>query len=398
MSTDAQTIAADGLAGSDTMARPSPGLPWYCYAVVLAAACIPIGVLWDISWHVTIGRDTFWTPAHMMIYLGGALPGCVCGWLVLKNTFWRAPGEQPPAVRLWGFRGPIGAWVVIWGSFVMIVSAPFDNWWHNAYGLDVQIISPPHTVLAIGTYFVAVGGLLLVLSWHNREGSDHRAATTLLLLFACGTLLTKMTVFVTEYSYPNQQHDGSFYRAACLNFPLWLIVAARASGLRWAATGTAGVYTFIQLILVWILPFFPAHPKLAPIYNPVDHMVPPPFPLLLILPALAIDLLMQRGGRSRGFWADTRLALIIGVGFFLVLLAVQWPFSEFLLSPASRNAVFAGNAMWGYNANLGPWCTQFWDLKEDPFTLKTVCVSIFYACLMTRIGLAFGNWLSTIKR
>ena len=29
----------------------------------------------------------------------------------------------------------------------MIVSAPFDNWWHNAYGLDVRIISHPHMVL-----------------------------------------------------------------------------------------------------------------------------------------------------------------------------------------------------------------------------------------------------------
>ena len=42
-------------------------LPFYCYLLVFGAVCIPAGVLWDISWHSTIGRDTFWTPAHIII-------------------------------------------------------------------------------------------------------------------------------------------------------------------------------------------------------------------------------------------------------------------------------------------------------------------------------------------
>ena len=44
-------------------------------AVTLAATCIILGLLWDISWHSTVGRDTFWTSAHMVIYLGGTLGG-----------------------------------------------------------------------------------------------------------------------------------------------------------------------------------------------------------------------------------------------------------------------------------------------------------------------------------
>ena len=49
-----------------------------------------------------------------------------------------------------GFRGPFGAFVCAWGGAAMIASAPFDNWWHEAYGLDVRIVSPPHTLLAMG--------------------------------------------------------------------------------------------------------------------------------------------------------------------------------------------------------------------------------------------------------
>src|SRR5204862_3828296 len=79
--------------------------------VLLGGTFIAIGILWDISWHRTIGRDTFWTPAHMAIYLGGMFGGLTCGWLVLRMTFFASLEEQQGAVRLWGFRGPLGAWL-----------------------------------------------------------------------------------------------------------------------------------------------------------------------------------------------------------------------------------------------------------------------------------------------
>src|SRR6476619_6513371 len=59
-------------------------LPGYCYLLVFGATCIPLGVLWDISWHSTIGRDTFWTPAHMLTYLGGLVPALTFGWLAVQ--------------------------------------------------------------------------------------------------------------------------------------------------------------------------------------------------------------------------------------------------------------------------------------------------------------------------
>src|SRR5688572_29836420 len=82
-------------------------LPWVVYVAALASTSIVVGVIWDISWHRTIGRDTFWTPAHMAIYLGGLLAGLSGGWLILSSTFRPDPGALA-GVGIWGFRGPLG--------------------------------------------------------------------------------------------------------------------------------------------------------------------------------------------------------------------------------------------------------------------------------------------------
>jgi len=154
----------------------------------------------------------------------------------------------------------------------------------------------------------------------------------------------------------------------------------------------------ISLLMMWILPLFPAQAKLAPIYNPITHMVPGPFPLWLIVPAFGIDLVLRGAGSRRGFWRETIVALILGVIFFALLIAAQWPFSAFLLSPAARNPFFAGNAMWGYYVEPGEWCTRFWDVENHPVTWSAVGISVLGGALVSRLALGIGNWLNAVKR
>ena len=71
-----------------------PRVSGSAWAVLLGGTSIAIGILWDISWHRTIGRDTFWTPAHMAIYFGGLLGGLTCGWLVIRTTFFGSEAEK----------------------------------------------------------------------------------------------------------------------------------------------------------------------------------------------------------------------------------------------------------------------------------------------------------------
>jgi hypothetical protein len=385
-----------GVRAKETSAAAS--LPWYCFVVVLAAACIPIGAIWDISWHSTIGRDSFWTPAHMMIYAGGAIPGMVCGWIVLQCSFFSTEAERAGAVRYLGFHGPLGAWVCIWGSLTMLVSAPFDNWWHDAYGLDVEILSPPHTLLALGMYAVAVGAMLLVLSWQNRGDNTASRMAGRLYLFSMAVLLVMASIILTEHSYPNAQRGALFYKISCITYGFYLAMALRASRSKWGATWSALGYMGIVCAMIWILPLFKAQPLLAPIYLQVDHMVPPVFPLILIGPALAMDLIAQRFGPANR-WKDWALAAVLAAAFVMTFLAIQWNFSGFLLqSPSAKNWFFAAGEQWPYFAKGTEWRHRFWGKDSDAVTASAVAIIVGFTFAASRLGLAIGTWMSKVRR
>ena len=180
----------------------------------------------------------------------------------------------------------------------------------------------------------------------------------------------------------------------------FLVAFARASRLPWPATRVAIIYMLITMIAIWLLQLFPATPKLAPIYNPVTRMVPPPFPLLLFAPAIAIDLLMARFNRSR----DWLLAVALGVAFVAVMLAVHWFWGEFLLSPAARNFFFGGDH-WDYSSRLGPWRYRYWNLDVDSAGqwsamafAKGMAIALILAIVSSRLGLAWGKGMARVKR
>jgi hypothetical protein len=386
------------------------------YLAVFGLACLPIGLLWDISHHSTIGRDTFWTPAHLLIQLGGIVPALLFAAIALKTTFRGTREERNASVSFWGFRAPLGVWVTVWGAMAMMTSAPFDDWWHNRYGLDVRIVSPPHAVLGMGMFGVGLGVLLFVFSWQNRSSSEDRTGSGWLCAIAVGVMIAMWGDFTTEFTWPNLQHASYFYSVVSTPFPLLLVLAARASKVRAGATIAAATYTLIYLGMILVLPLFPAHPKLAPVYHPVDHMVPPAFPLLLIVPAVAIDVMsawLARASktatrqpppptdapafRPRG-WHDWLLAWVFATVFLALIFAVQWPFSAFLLSDAADNRFFARSGHWPYFAQPGDWMNRFFDFNEDPITLKGIALAFTRAFISARLGLLLGGYLLRLKR
>src|SRR5450755_4681397 len=99
----------------------APAIPtWFIATIVASAVGIVLGLLWDISWHMTVGRDSFLTPPHVLEYMSAITAGVACGYVVLRTTFTPGLAANSASVRFWGFRGPLGAWITIWGTFAML--------------------------------------------------------------------------------------------------------------------------------------------------------------------------------------------------------------------------------------------------------------------------------------
>jgi hypothetical protein len=93
-------------------------------------------------------------------------------------------------------------------------------------------------------------------------------------------ILVCLSVLQMEIASRSAMRTAQFYRLVSIVAPPVL----------------AGVYTLFVLLMSWILPLFPAEPKLGPVYHHTTRFTPPEFPLLFLIPAFALDLLWQRIG------------------------------------------------------------------------------------------------------
>ena len=371
---------------------------WHAYTAVFAAACVMVGVYWDISWHMSIGRDSFWTPAHLLIQAGGLIAGLSSGYVAIKTTFFGSDAERNSAVSFWGFKAPLGAWICVWGCGAMLTSAPFDNWWHNAYGLDVRIISPPHAVLAIGIYSIVVGALLLTLAQQNRADERTQRKLAWVLAATGGLFIMNFALFLTEFGERRMMHSPKFYEVVSLAFPFALTAMARAIKLRWAATAAAAFFTAITLVLMWTLQLFPATPKLGPIYQHITHLVTLSFPLLVVVPAFFIDLVIHR--------LDDRLptlplALVTGVVFVVAFVAAQWPFASFLMySPLANGPVFnAENFVYWMSPTYVALTRRFDPPAPGSWPLLAhFGIMLVLATISSTQGLRLGRWMRRVRR
>ncbi len=375
----------------------APSVPWYVWCSVIAVTSVMIGGYWDISWHMSIGRDTFWTPAHIAIYFCGVLAGISCGYLILSTSFGHNHAAREASVGMWGFHAPLGAFISAWGGIAMITSAPFDNWWHSAYGLDVKIFSPPHLVLDTGILAVQVGGLVLIGGAMNRAQGALRRKLEWLFLYIGAMMLTLGLIVVWEYTYHVHLHNARCYRTVCVVAPVVLVGVARASGRRWASTILAAVYSGYLMVMLWIFPLFPAQPKLGPVYRPITHFVPLEFPLLLIVPAFVLDVLWARMANWKTKWFQ---AAVAGSAFLAAFVAAEWPFANFLMLPPSRNWFF-GTHYFTYFENPNSYVVRnlFYTPERTPaeFWLG-MALALVIAVMSTRLGMAWGEWVRGIRR
>jgi hypothetical protein len=236
--------------------------------VALAGFLLAIfGTYWDDAWHTVKGRDSFLVPPHIALYAGITLTaGALTLWLwrVARAEGWRE------AIRL---PGPC---LVGLGVIITFLAAPIDNAWHEAFGRDAVIWSPPHMLGVAGSLLIAAGLLLELAS---------TAATTrwapIAAAVASAAVVAVAAVPVLEYETDVPQFDIAFYLpvlAGGVAFALGLVRLALR--VPYPATTAAAVYTAVMFLVFAIL---------------AGAGMPAPLLPALVLPALALDLTARHG-------------------------------------------------------------------------------------------------------
>ncbi len=345
------------------------------WLLVLASLAIPASLLWDFAWESTVGVDRVWALPHVATFAAVGVAG-VAALLAF--------GE---GVRLGPCRAPLGAWIALWGAAAFVVAFAFDRWWQAGYGLAAGIWHPPQILKAVAFFAIALGAWL----------AARRCAGAFAQALAGGAVLAMIGVVTLVSNLPNRQHSAAFFQLACTVYPAVLVALAASGRGRLPATSAAFAYTILLGLAVWLLPLIPGSPEVAPIYNARDRLLPPPFPLLLLVPALAIDLLLRNVPRSGSGWGA---AVESGLAFFVILLVVQWPFAAFLLSPAADHWFFAGGGRhWPFFLKIPESAkTEFWKSPGDALTLTRGLLVAASAIATAWAGVWLARWLESVRR
>lgn len=366
---------------------------WAVCLLLIAAAAIPLSLLWDFSWESTVGIDNVWAAPHVANYLALGLAAVAAAALLRPVN---SPGQF--GVRLGPWRGPLGGWIVAWGTLAFLAALLFDRWWMSSYGLAAGIWHPPQLLKAVAFFAVAMGTWLVALRQQSAAVAvqkGHGLASTV----AGGLMMALITVVSLPLVYPNRQHSASFYHVACATYPLVLIALVTSGPSRWSATMASLIYMALLLAPIWVLPLVAAQPQVAPVYSPRTSLLPPPFPLLLVIPALGLDVWRMFSGPAgnRRLWLQ---AGVMGVLFFVLFAMTQWTFAEFLLTDFADNWFFAGGGKhWPFFLKIDPEArTMFWERRTDVFNFKSGAVALALAILAAFIGLWIGKAMTRLKQ
>jgi hypothetical protein len=192
----------------------------------------------------------------------------------------------------------------------------------------------------------------------------------------------------------HDMHNVSFYQVASVLFTIFMVAFSMASKSKWGATSAAILYSVFLLLMSWILPLFPATPRLGPVLNPITTFQPFEFPLLLLFPAIAIDLITHRIDKNR--WVKS---LLYGFAFLVVFLLVQWPFANVLM--ASKGHWFFATSRW-YFGNEPTWEFRYafadWMISSGMDLVIGLSIALGLAIVSAFVGLSWGNWMKKIVR
>src|SRR5919107_1291962 len=119
--------------------------------IATAGAFLQIGgTSWDVTSHLLLQPETFFTPFHTVLYTGIGLLTITAG---IGGAFLIKNKDLVSRSFFISFK------LFIIGSAISLVAGPSDFLWHETFGVD-GLLSPPHLTLITGMLINAVGVVL----------------------------------------------------------------------------------------------------------------------------------------------------------------------------------------------------------------------------------------------
>jgi hypothetical protein len=319
------------------------GLPgWAALPSALAVVSLLVallGMYWDISLHIDVGRDAgpLANPAHYLI-LAGLFGIFTAGYFAICLPKER-PG--PAAIHIVGdWYAPVGGLLIAACGAFALVGFPLDDIWHRLFGQDVTLWGPTHLMLIGGASMTLIGQAVLLVEGLRARSSSGRAAAEPALIVRLrrvglmGGLLIGLSTFQGEFDFGVPQ-----FRLVLE--PVMLAVAASVALVAarlWIGPGGAfGAAAF----------FIAIRGGLALIVGQVFGQTAPHFPLYLAEAACVELCAVAFARRPLALGAASGLA--IGTFGFAAewgwsQIAMPLPWTADLLPAAPTAAVLAGIA------------------------------------------------------
>ena len=326
---------------------------------VIALAAMYLSGHWDAAEHARGAVDSFWYPPHYGIYFG-ILAAALLSGAGLLLLVWGSPVSPFRALA----QNPALSMVVI-ANLLGFTGAPADALWHEVFGIDLTVWSPPHLHILLGEMLAALACAVYFLA-PPRPGDELFAPLRTQSLVRTLSIVAVFVLALLISAFLFLEYEAGVRSREVLARPrwafpvLWTWFLAFTFAVVSAATRRAGMATAVALAydLARLL-------ALAFDRTVLDYEGSIAFPLLLA--ALPWDitlfvLLRRHRNPSLRSWllagAVTAVAVTITTPLFFAALDVApeltvTPWTRFWLLAFAGGVAGAGMGWWAGNALRG---------------------------------------------
>jgi hypothetical protein len=273
----------------------SPVISLLIYFLISIGVSLEIGgANWDIVWHGSKNVESFLTPPHAVIYTGVALTiASIIFRLILfsivavNETNWKLSVSNVLKSHL---ILPFSLKISIVGAILQLTAGPFDFWWHNTFGFD-GLLSPPHSVLAIGMLLVGLGALTgIYKQCKTNSFSSHAGRICIAISFGVFLMVAVGLILMFTLPFSKGQYFNFNPEPFAAIFAAIVVIPFVMSLCLFSISSS----TKIPFIFTSIVATIIAIQATATIISNSYFMGIFPFYILNILPAIVLDIILLK--------------------------------------------------------------------------------------------------------